>query len=179
MTYCVKCGAQVTEGTTICPQCGAVIPDAFERKEGHQDYSGQSYTYGQSSTYEQSYTYDQNQTFDYDPEYFPQDEVKRNKGMGVVSYLGILVLIPILAGDKTSEYVKQHVNQGFVLFIINAVLEFAERIFEHVVLIGGILSWAANIMDFALFIIMIMGIVSAARGTRKPMPIIGNIRIFK
>lgn len=179
MTYCVKCGAQVTEGTTICPQCGAVIPDAFERKEGQQDYSGQSYTYGQSSTYEQSYTYDQNQTFDYDPEYFPQDEVKRNKGMGVLSYLGILVLIPILAGDKTSEYVKQHVNQGFVLFIINAVLEFAERIFEHVVLIGGILSWAANIVDFALFIIMIMGIVSAAKGTRKPMPVIGNIRIFK
>lgn len=179
MTYCVKRGAQVTEGTMICPQCGAVIPDAFERKEGQQDYSGQSYTYGQSSTYEQSYTYDQNQTFDYDPEYFPQDEVKRNKGMGVLSYLGFLVLIPILAGDRTSEYVKQHVNQGFVLFIINAVLEFVEKIFDHVVLIGGILSWAADIVDFALFIIMIMGIVSAARGTRKPMPVIGNIRIFK
>ena len=224
MTYCVKCGAQVEDGIGICPQCGAVIPGAFDTPEpknlyGEQNtYSGQGFerqdmyhgqentqnnqayesqdayhgqkysqenaqnnqTYGGQYTYgQQGYGYEQNTAYDYDPDYFPQAEVRANKVMGVLSYLGILVLIPAIAGDKNSDYVKQHVNQGLVLFVIETVFNLIERIADHVIFVGGALSWAIDIADFAFLILAIMGIVSAAKGTRKLLPTIGNIKIFK
>ena len=151
-------------------------------------YNGQ--TYGQedahsSQAYEQQYTYnqqgygcEQNMTYDYNPDYFPQGEVRANKVMGILSYLGILVLIPVIAGDKNSDYL-QHVNQGFVLFIVETAFNLIERIVDHVIFVGGALSWAIDIADFAFLILAIMGIVSAAKGTRKLLPTIGNIKIFK
>ncbi len=196
MTYCVKCGAQVEDGIGICPQCGAVIPGAFDTPDPRdtygqafeqQDIYGQAFdrqdTYGQA--FEQQYTYDrgydheQNAAYDYDPEYFPQEEVRRNKLMGVLSYLGILVLIPIIAGDKSSAYLKQHMNQGLVLFLVETVFDVIEKILDDVIYVGGILSHVVDIADFAFLILAIMGIVSAAKGTRKLLPTIGNIQIFK
>lgn len=208
MTYCVKCGAQVEDGIGICPQCGAVIPGAFDTdgqqytSAGQRDYYGsQSYGdaggykdsqpyesantysgqfYGNADAYNsQQYTYEQRADYEYDPDYFPQSEVKQNKLMAVLAYLGILVLIPVLAGDKSSDYLKQHINQGLVLFVIDAVIEVTEKIVDHVILVGDALSWAVDVANFAFFILAIMGIVSAAKGTRKLLPTIGNIRIFK
>lgn len=211
MTYCVKCGAQVEDGIGMCPQCGAVIPGAFDTQEpqysyggessysGQTSYSSQSYdsqemysgqTYSQedynNQTYDRQYTYNQqgydygqNIAYEYDPDYFPMDEVKANKFMGILSYLGILVLIPAIAGDKNSAYLKQHINQGLVLFVIESALNLIERIVDHVIFVGGVLSWAIDIADFAFLILAIMGIVSAAKGTRKLLPTIGNIKIFK
>ena len=100
MGYCVKCGAKVEDGIMICPQCGAqipVMPGSYQPQ-----YYGTSY--GSS-------------------EYFGQDEVRRNKAMGVLSYIGILVLIPLLAGDRRSEYVKHHMNQGIVLTILSVLVD--------------------------------------------------------
>lgn len=194
MTYCVKCGAQVEDGIGICPQCGAVIPGAFDTPdpqnpyEEQNTYSSQAYegqnayngqTFDQTYTYDQGYAYEQNVTYDYDPDYFPQEEVSRNKLMGVLSYLGILVLIPIIAGDKSSAYLKQHMNQGLVLFVIEAVFDVIEKIVDDIIYVGGILSWAIDIADFAFLILAVMGIVSAVKGTRKLLPTIGNIQIFK
>lgn len=153
MTYCVKCGAKVEDGVKFCPQCGAVIPDAYGNSQNH--------AYGQ------------------DEDWFSQAEVQQNKLMAVISYLGVLVLIPLLAGDKSSPYLRQHTNQGLALFIIDAVLEFVERIFDHVITGGWVLSWPVGIVEFALFIILIMGIVSACKGTRKPLPIVGGIKILR
>ncbi|MDO4312226.1 MAG: zinc-ribbon domain-containing protein [Eubacteriales bacterium] len=177
MNYCVKCGTQVNDGVSICPQCGASIPGAYDNNQAYENQDSQ-YTYG-NGTQGQPYTYDQSYSYDYDQGCFPEYEVKKNKGMAVLSYLGILVLIPILAGDKSSEYLKQHMNQGFVLFVLNALIEFAERLVDDVILIGGMLSWAVDVVDFAFLIIMIMGIISACKGTWKPLPIIGNVKIFK
>lgn len=183
MTYCVKCGAQVEDGIGMCPQCGAVIPGAFDTPDPQNLYGEQNtnnnQTFNQQYTYNQGYGYGQDAAYDYDPDYFPMEEVKRNKLMGVLSYLGILVLIPIIAGDKSSAYLKQHMNQGLVLFVIEAVFDVIEKIVDDVIYVGGILSWAVDIADFAFLILAIMGIVSAAKGTRKLLPTIGNIRVFR
>lgn len=169
MTYCVKCGAQIDERASFCPQCGAPVP-----KEQTQDpYGYESDTYGQNGNYGQ---YD---SYGGDTGWFVQEEVQQNKVMAVLSYIGVLVLIPLLAGDKTSAYLRQHVNQGLALFIISAVLEFVERIFDDIIPLGWVISWPLGIAQFAAFIILIMGIVSACKGTRKPLPIVGNIHILK
>ena len=168
MAYCVKCGNKVEDGTRFCPKCGDEIP--VQASQGNAD--GGQYTYGQN-------TYGQEQE-----EYFPQEEVRQNKGMGILSYFGFLVLIPLLAGNKKSEYVKQHVNQGVSLFVISAILDLLDGeavfgLYSFINFGNTMLSGILDIAGFAIFIIAIMGIVSACKGTKKELPLVGNIKIFK
>ena len=104
--------------------------------------------------------------------------------MGVLSYIGILVLIPLLAGNKQSEYVRFHLNQGAVLFIISAIVNILdEHGFFGISLFHlidfGIFGLVLDLLNLILFIMMIIGIVSACRGTKVELPMIGQIRLVK
>ena len=48
-------------------------------------------------------------------------DVNANKVMGVLAYLGILVLIPIFAA-KGSKFARSHANQGLILLILEIVI---------------------------------------------------------
>ena len=102
----------------------------------------------------------------------------------MLSYLGILVLIPLLAGNKQSAYVKQHINQGLSLFILSAIVDLLDGetvLGMHSFINFGntFLSEILDIAGFALFIIAIMGIVSACKGTKKELPLVGKVKILK
>lgn len=105
-----------------------------------------------------------------------------DKVYGVLAYIGILFLVPLLAGK--SEFARYHANQGIVLFIADIVLGIVIGISAGVLsllgivgaILGGILSSA---LGLCVFILMIMGIVHAANGEMKPLPIIGGITIIK
>ncbi|MGF0034642.1 zinc-ribbon domain-containing protein, partial [Bariatricus sp. SGI.154] len=164
MAYCVKCGAKVDDGVKFCTQCGAEIPN-------------QQYEYGPQNSYHPQPYVDAEECFD-------PDEVSKNKAMGVLSYLGILVLIPILAGDKKSQYVKFHANQGLVLFIVSAVVDLLDGdwvwgLHSWINFGGSMFSWVFDILSFVCFILMVMGIVSACKGEKKELPMIGKIRLLR
>lgn len=182
MAYCVKCGAKVEEGVQFCPECGEEIP--YTGGESNARYAGNTeyrYQYGnQDDTQEQTY---QGNTYQ-GPEYFDSMEVQQNKAMGVLSYIGILVLIPLLAGDKRSEYVKFHLNQGFALFIVSKIIDLLSGswvwgLHSLIEFDGSWFSGLFDVLDLACFILMIVGIVSACKGERKEIPFIGQIKIWK
>ena len=103
--------------------------------------------------------------------YFMEDftmQDSNDKVYGVLAYIGILFLVPLLAGK--SEFSRYHANQGLVLFIADIILGIVGAI------LGGILS---GVLGLCIFILMIMGIVHAANGEMKPLPIIGGITIIK
>ena len=52
---------------------------------------------------------------------FNTEDVEQNKVFGILSYIGILVLVPILAA-KDSQYARFHANQGLVLFITDVII---------------------------------------------------------
>ena len=103
---------------------------------------------------------------------------ENNKVMGILAYLGILVLIPIFAA-KDSKFARFHANQGLVLAIAGIALS----------IIGGVLSWipivniiagiVCGLAGLVLFILMILGIVNVVNGRAKELPIVGKIRILK
>ena len=110
--------------------------------------------------------------------------MSRNKAMGVLSYLGILLLIPLLAGDKQSQYVKHHVNQGLVLFLASSLVDLLEGdwvwgLHSIIHFGGGMFSWIFDILGLMFLILAIMGIVSACKGDRKELPLIGKIRFYQ
>ena len=96
------------------------------------------------------------------------------KVFGVLGYIGILFLIPLLAGK--TEFSRYHANQGLVLFIADAVAGVAATALAFIPFVGWI---ASSVLGLALFILAIMGIVNAAQGEMKPLPVIGGIQILK
>lgn len=102
------------------------------------------------------------------------DDASKNKLMGILSYIGILFLVPLLAA-KDSEFARFHANQGLLNFILAAALSTLLSISTAISDVFSILG----ILEIAPFVFMIMGIVNAAKGEMKELPIIGTIRLIK
>lgn len=118
-----------------------------------------------------------NATPDYTSSFDPAD-VQRNRGMGVLAYLGLLVLIPLLAA-RESPFARFHCNQGIVLAFAEAVAGIAFRILKHLPIIGRLFAISAGIVGIVAFVFSIIGIVNAANGRAKELPVIGSIQILK
>lgn len=102
---------------------------------------------------------------------FSEMEDSNDKLFGILSYFGILWLIGLLAGK--TEFAKFHANQGLVLFIASAII--------GVVGVIPIVGWfiVAPVGGIATLVFAIMGIVNAAQGQMKPLPLIGKFQIIK
>lgn len=104
-------------------------------------------------------------TGDFDP-----DDIRRNRGMAVVAYFGLLFLIPLILA-KDSKFARFHTNQGIVLFLCEAICGALTKA-------PGI-GWVFSIVSLFLFFLLILGIIHAAQGLAKELPIIGKINLLK
>ncbi len=110
---------------------------------------------------------------------FEKEDAQQNKVMGILAYIGILVLVPIFAA-KDSKFARFHANQGLVL----AIFEVASYLVFNVILsmvkyvgwVFGLIGW---IISVGLLVLAVLGIVAAARGQAKELPIVGQIKILK
>lgn len=116
---------------------------------------------------------------------FNTEDVTNNKIMGILAYLGLLVLVPIFAA-KDSQYARFHANQGLVLCISSIILFFASAIITFIVgiITFGLLALPITIIlylaVFAYWVAyIVMGIMNACSGEPKKLPLIGNITIIK
>lgn len=114
---------------------------------------------------------------------FNSDDVQQNKVYGILSYIGILVLIPLLAA-KDSQYARFHANQGLVLFLTDIILWICVGTISAILKIVPIFGWIAatligSAVNILLLVFMILGIVYACIGEPKKLPIIGAITIIR
>ncbi|MFA6300724.1 MAG: hypothetical protein WC609_00020 [Candidatus Paceibacterota bacterium] len=88
--------------------------------------------------------------------------------MGILAYLGFLVLIPFFV-SKEDSVVKFHVKQGLVLLVI-----------EVIVWIVGMMFWSyfinslMQLINIAVLILSILGIVNVVQGKEKMLPLVGQ-----
>ena len=173
MSFCDKCGEQLKEGAKFCPRCGSPVGTAGNTQANqNQQYQGQQYQNQNQQNYYQSNQY-QNTNYD----------VSQNKVMAVLSYFGILCLIPLLAA-KDSPYARFHANQGLVLFLSEIVVAIALSILSSIFTvilwpIAIIISILTIFISIGFLVLMIIGIVNAVQGQEKELPIIGKIRLVK
>jgi uncharacterized membrane protein len=120
-------------------------------------------------------------------------DAQDNKGMAIVAH--ILFFIPLLTGaHKTSPFVKYHTNHGAALFIVWVVWGIIYAIITAIMTAslynpatwysGSWGAWGAasvilGLVWFIPTIFCIIGIVNAAQGRMKPLPLIGRFRIIK
>ena len=169
MPFCKKCGTQTAQGAAFCPSCGEKADSTQQpqyQQPPYQQQSGQQYQSQQQGYHQQS-----------------GNDATNNKAMGILAYLGILVLVPIFAA-KESRFARFHANQGLVL----AITEIAYGIVISIInAIMFAISWRIAAITGTIFGILwlgflafsILGIINAANGKTDPLPVIGNITILK
>lgn len=91
----------------------------------------------------------------------------QDKIMIVLSYLGILCLIPLLT-VKDSEYVKWHAKQGLAIFIVWIAL----NLLHIIPFLGTALACAGFA---ALLVVDIMAMVKGLNGIRWRIPVITDL----
>jgi uncharacterized membrane protein len=121
------------------------------------------------------------------------DDVQTNKGMAVLAY--ILFFVPLITGaHKNSPYVRYHTNQGTVLFltavgwgilyaILTAVITamlFNPATWTYSGLgLTGVITMILGLLWLIPAALCVLGIVHAATGKTKPLPVIGRFNIVK
>ena len=105
-----------------------------------------------------------------------------DKLMGVLAYLGILVLVPLLAA-KESKFAQYHAKQGITLFAAEIVLMVLYWVAGLAAVftggIGFLLFPILGLVWLGLVVLSIIGIINAVNGEEKPLPIIGGIQLMK
>lgn len=163
--FCSKCGKELPDEAKFCPACGATTDGTQQTAEKTFENTVESFT----------------DTPDTTAQFAPED-IAQNKGMAVLSYLSILVLIPLFAA-KDSRFARFHANQGLVLLVGEAVWSVVINVFGRLLrAISPFLSVVSAILGLAnllFFALAIIGIVNASNGKAKELPLIGKIRFLK
>ncbi len=106
---------------------------------------------------------------------FNPNDISNNKVMAILAYFGILVLVPLFAA-KESPFARFHANQGLVLFVASIIC------FIIAAVLSSISSWLGligTILYIVIGVLAIIGIINAATGKAKQLPLIGGIQLIK
>lgn len=106
--------------------------------------------------------------------YTPGDDsadIEKNKVMAILAYL--IFFIPLLAA-RDSKYAMYHANQGLILFLVALGVNIVGQIIPF-------LGWfiILPLGNLIVFVFVVLGIINAAGGQRKPLPVIGQFEILK
>lgn len=116
--------------------------------------------------------------------YYSKSDIESNKLLAALSYLGILVLVPIFAA-KDSPFARFHASQGVNLLILDVIWGVVTGIITAILgaigigvlsVLWGIVSWLVSIV---LLLVAVVGIINAVQGKAKELPVIGGFRILK
>jgi len=104
-----------------------------------------------------------------------QSDAEKNKAMAIVGYIiPILFFIPLITDAKNSPFAKFHSNQQLILLLAAIAVNIVGSVVPF-------LGWFI-ILPFgsiALIVLAIIGIINAAKGEMKKLPVIGGFSIIK
>lgn len=94
--------------------------------------------------------------------------------MAVIAY--VLFFIPLLTDDKKDSFVRYHVRQGLVLFILAVIVWIFNGMIYSIFpftmwYFARMISWLLNL---AVFVLFILGVKNALTHKEEPLPIIGK-----
>ncbi|MBQ4043229.1 MAG: zinc ribbon domain-containing protein [Clostridia bacterium] len=198
MAFCPKCGKEVAADAKFCTSCGAQLGEAAKAEEVKTEEGKTEETKAEEIKTEETPETGETletpagaqqenlgdtinekaqqlmNTPDTTSEYDPAD-IEANKVLSLLSYLGILWLIPLLAAPN-SRFAKFHTNQGLILWIANLIVGVAGGVLAIIPILGWLVALALGII---MLVLMIIGIVNAVQGRAKQLPIIGKYTLLK
>ena len=107
---------------------------------------------------------------------------KKNKGMAVLAYLSLLIIIPLLIRNvRNDTFVKFHIKQGLVCFVLFISVNLGGELLKDTISRGVPSLSSVAIFFFPLFFsiamiaIVLRGITNALSGKMRQVPIIGGL----
>lgn len=188
MKICTKCGATLTDDVKFCAQCGTTVEEQAVQQPTQTQQSNEATENFVDKIKELNNTTDETADFD-------QKDINDNKGICVLAYLGPLVFVPMFA-RKNSKFARFHSNQGLTFMIAsiaysiiqNVLLAILRSIFPYnwnYGYLGGrgiifdALSTILSLVWIVIGILCVIGIINAASGKAKQLPLIGKIKFLK
>ena len=170
MAFCRNCGQELNEDVQFCANCGTPVNSQSQQAQTEQIPPEQV----QVAT--------------------DADDVSANKGIAWLAYMGPLLLIPMFA-RKLSKYCQFHVRQGITVcaaaiaygIITSILLLIIGLIFPGGYFLGyhyhsGVYNFFNIIFNLGYIfftVISVIGIVNAATGKEKKLPVFGAITVFE
>lgn len=112
---------------------------------------------------------------------FDSQDVEKNKVLAIVGYIfPILFFIPLVTEAKNSIYAKFHANQQLILLIFGFAggigLSIITFILAFIPVLGTVVVMLLlPVFWLAFLALVIMGIINAANGGTKKLPVIGGL----
>lgn len=175
MAFCSNCGTELPKNVRFCPNCGYRTED---RRADQQ--SGRRFADRVRSLFASV------------PDHTAAcsaEEIRENRVFAILAYIGILVLIPVFAAPK-SRYVRVHANMGLNLLLLEVILELVFLSLRAILfpvhfwlgVTGGgylLLITVQRLLNLLLLVFRVMGIVYAATGRARELPLINCVRLLK
>ena len=184
MATCEKCQAQVGDGVKFCPSCGAAISapqQTPQMQESPQATQTQAPPQQAQQTDFGAKLQELNNTADTTGQ-FDSADITQNKTMAILAYFGPLVLVTLF-GAPASKFARFHAGQGLNLFLAEIAFGIVFSVVRSIVLAISLhlyfLLTILNILWLVFTVLAIIGIMNAANGKAKELPIIGKFKILK
>lgn len=96
-----------------------------------------------------------------------------NKSLAIISYITIIgwLVAYFIGKDKADALLKYHLRQSLGLAIVNIIFGIVLNIIAFAVPTLSFLS----LIGYVFIVLWIMGIINAANGALKPVPLIGKM----
>ena len=108
------------------------------------------------------------------------DGISDHKMYAILGYiLPFLFFLPLLSeSSKNNPFARFHANQQLILLIILVAIHFVLNNIIFMVL-GPIWYMFMPLLNLAVLVLVILGVINAAQGTMKELPVVGKFRILK
>ncbi len=106
------------------------------------------------------------------------EDIEKHRVFAILSYLWILFLVGLLAAPG-SKFVKYHSNQGLVLFLASLVASVGCLVIGFIPFVNMLLVLVIPLLWVGWLVLVVLGIVNAAGGQCKPLPVIGHFELIK
>ncbi len=173
MIVCKHCGAILDETAKFCTSCGERVAADAQHTQQQPNRTQQF----QQQQGQMQFRQEQVHGYGTIP---PRDESEEKwKIWAILGYIfPIIFFIPLVADAKT-PYIKFHANQQLLLLLLGIASYLLKKILGWIPLVSILVNLVTLAIGIFIFVCAILGIVSAVNGTRKPLPLIGEIIIIK
>ena len=191
MAFCSKCGAQVNDGTTFCPSCGA--PIGQQQQQARPQQAQQPQQQAQQPQQQAQQPQQQRQQYQQQPgqqpyanpvpvvdpkdhtKDFDKEDISKNKVYAMLAYLfGIFGLIIIMIAAKDSKYAQFHARQAAKLIVLEGLLLIA----SVALMITIIVPFVAMIGLIIVAVVQVICFFNVCAGKAKEAPIVSAFKFF-
>lgn len=100
------------------------------------------------------------------------------KTTDIVAYLTwVGLLIALVAGDR--EKSKFHLNQSLVIWLAGTVAGLMSKFLGGLPLVGWLVNLLMSVVSLFCVVCWFIAIVGAIRGTEKPVPLLGQVKLLR